>query len=72
MQASTRPNLSDEKDLRDLMQDDNFSIDDEQEPMTEGHELRDNEFMVITDLYIIYCANDLTDLSIILSILNFS
>lgn len=69
MQASTRPNLSDEKDLRDLMQDDNFNIDDEQEPMTEDHELRDNEFMVITDLYIICCANDL---SIILSVLNFS
>lgn len=69
MQASTRPNLSDEKDLRDLMQDDNFNIDDEQEPMTEDHELRDNEFMVIIDLYIICCANDL---SIILSVLNFS
>lgn len=69
MQASTRPNLSNEKDLRDLMQDDNFNLDDEQEPMTEDHELRDNEFMVIIDLYIICCANDL---SIILSVLNFS
>lgn len=34
------------------MQDDNFDIDDEQEPTTEDRELRDNKFTVITDLYI--------------------